>query len=306
MLAGFPSGLDHTHAAGSVRSEVELADMAMDTQSTPPYTLDPEPTSTTAPRAMCMSLFSQNKVKRSRRSRSTFLSVSTPATRKNSAVSPVGTLTRVYVMKPVASWTGTSIVGGKCQEGRTSFREATGTVTAFVTLLAFRGRAMEGMTSKAFVTLPDDTSTPELMVTTLRPVVSCVGGVHFLPSLPGSILVMTMLLFALNARWHPRMYTPELQLKIWGHCSGPSKPTCCHDLPPSSEAYSSLSLVRGSTLPQDSCFSKSTSRRPEGSSKMEGVARKWSGSSMCSTKLRSASVFLRLGTFTTPRSPFTC
>ena len=37
------------------------------------------------------------------------------------------------------------------------------------TRLILSGLAMDGMTSRAFVTRPYDTSTPELMVTTLKP-----------------------------------------------------------------------------------------------------------------------------------------
>ncbi len=37
------------------------------------------------------------------------------------------------------------------------------------TMLILTGLAMDGMTSRALVTRPYDTSTPELMVTTLKP-----------------------------------------------------------------------------------------------------------------------------------------
>ena len=51
-----------------------------------------------------------------------------------------------------------STVGGWCQEGRASCSEAMGTTRGAVSLLALGTRAMEGMTSNAFVTRPADTS----------------------------------------------------------------------------------------------------------------------------------------------------
>lgn len=49
-------------------------------------------------------------------------------------------------------------------------------------------------------------------------------------------------------------HAPEAQLKIWGHCIGPGDPMCFQELPPSSEAYTSLKRHARSDTPHDVCL----------------------------------------------------